>query len=162
MHWGVALHIRKRKGRLAITAIGCSQQREEGCILAYRQELPIAECPTFGRKVEWKNSDFSDKRISHVFSPFLGLRWENSLKRDTEIKHQIRLHIGVRLAATNVGDGAWMHHCICRRGLRSVNPLTIDGPIVTCGVPKGRINGLAANAQVASECMRVSGQLLNV
>src|SRR6185369_5567876 len=160
MHCGVALQIRKRKGRLTITAIGCSQQREEGRILAYRQELPGAECPTFGRKVEWKNSDFSDKRISHVFSPFLGLRWENSLERDTEIKHQIRLHIVMRLAATNVGDGAWVHHIIKRVG--GVLVLAIVGPVVTCGIAKGRINGSAANAHVAGECMRVSGQLLNV
>src|SRR6185295_9774299 len=152
MHWGSALQIRKREGRLAITAIGCSQEREEGRILAYRQELPIAECPTFGRKVEWKNSDFSNKRI-HVFSPSLSLRRENSLERNTEIKHQIRLHIGMRLAATNVGDGGWMHYCICRRGRRSVIRLTIVGPVGTCRVPKGCINGLATNTQVAGECM---------
>jgi hypothetical protein len=160
MHWGAALQIGKREGRLAITAVGCSQQREEGCILTYRQELPIAECPTGGRKVKWKNSDFSDKRISHVFSPFLILRRENSLERNTEIKHQIRLHIGMRLAATNVGDGSWMHRCIwCGRG---VLRFAIVGPKVSGGVAKGRVNGSAANTQIATECMRVLWQLLYV
>src|SRR5690349_19136976 len=69
MHRRAALQIRKREGRLAITAIGCSQQREESGVLAYRQKLAIAECPAFGRKVERKNSDLSNKRISHDFSP---------------------------------------------------------------------------------------------
>src|SRR6185369_9771103 len=153
MHCGVALQIRKRKGRLTITAIGCSQQREEGRILAYWQELPTAECPTFGRKVEWKNSDFSDKRISHVFSPFLGLRRENSLERDTEIKHQIRHHIVVRLAATNVGDGAGMHRLIWRA--RGVLRLAVVGPVVSSGISQGCIDDSATNAQIAVERVRV-------
>src|ERR1051325_604429 len=107
--------------------------------------------------------EFQQQKDQPCFSlPLLVLRWENSLERDTEIQHQIRLHICMRLAATNVGDCAWMHHCICRRGLRSVNSLTIVGPVGTCRVPKGCINGLSTNAQIASECMRVRRQLLNV
>lgn len=66
----------------------------------------------------------------------------------------------MRLAATNVGDGAWMHHLI--RVTRGVLGLAIVGPKPTCGVPLGRIDVAAANAQIAIECMGVRGQLLYV
>ena len=95
-----------------------------------------------------------------MFSLPLSLRWENSLKRNTEIKYQIRLHIGMRLAATYVGDRAWMHRSI--RGAGGVLSLAIVGPVVICRISQGRINDLASDAQVISERMRVLRQLLNI
>jgi hypothetical protein len=92
--------------------------------------------------------------------PLLVLRWENSLERDTEIEHKVRLHIGMRLASASVRDRAWMHHCICRAG--GVLRLAIVRPVITCGIPEGRINDIATNTKVAIERVRVGWQLLNV
>jgi hypothetical protein len=103
---------------------------------------------------------FQRQKDQPCFLSLLSLRWENSLERNTEIKHQIRLHIGMRLAATNVGDGAGMHHLISLA--RRVHRLAIIGPEGTCGVPKGCINVAATNAQIAGKRVRVLGQLTYV
>ena len=66
----------------------------------------------------------------------------------------------MRLAATDVGDGARMYRSICLA--RGVLGLAIVGPEITGRVSKGGIDDTAADAQVAIECMRVFGQLLDV
>src|SRR5260370_41196436 len=70
MHRRIALHIRQRKSRFAVTTVGRPEQREKSGVLAERQELPVTKRPAFWRKIERKDSDFSDKWIHF---PSLGL-----------------------------------------------------------------------------------------
>jgi hypothetical protein len=57
------LQIRQSGGGTAITAIGGSNQREQGGVLCNRQELPIAKRPAPGSEITGKNFDFSYKWI---------------------------------------------------------------------------------------------------
>src|ERR1043165_849235 len=93
MHRRIAHHVRKRESAFPVAAIRCSEKRKQRSVLADGQQLSVAHRPAFGREVEWKNSDFSNKRISHVSLLLLVLRWENSLQRDDEVERQIRLRI---------------------------------------------------------------------
>src|SRR5678815_1331947 len=158
MHWSASLQIRKRESTLPITPISRTQQRKESGILAQRQQLAIAECPTCGRKVEWENSDFSDKRISHVFSPLLSLRWENSLECDTEIESKERLHVRMRLTTTNITNSLRVHHGVwcARRPLR----LSVIGPVVTTRSALICVRVGIDYRHIVAEKMRMSGQLL--
>ena len=54
MHHTATLTIWKREGAFTIPSVDCSEQREEGRVLTYRQELAIAEGPALGRKVKRK------------------------------------------------------------------------------------------------------------
>jgi hypothetical protein len=111
MHWRTALQIWQSKGRLAIATVGGAEQREERRILTNRHELAIAERPTFRRKIEGEDSDFGYKRIGHDFylSFSLVLRREDSLERDAEVQHQVRLHVRVWLAAAEIAYGLGRH-----------------------------------------------------
>jgi hypothetical protein len=66
----------------------------------------------------------------------------------------------VRLATTDVGDGAGMHYGV-RLGRRILR-LAIVGPVVSGRLAQGCINGRAANAQITGERMGMRGQLLDV
>src|SRR5262249_48858869 len=118
----------------------------------------VAERPTFGRKVEWKNSDFSDKRISHGYLPLLSLRWENSLQCDTEIQHQIRLHVVMRLAATNIAYRRRVHRARVNR-IVLVRSAVGDFTVVSPVCPSRRCNAgiwvRTSNTAIDGEGMRV-------
>src|SRR5690349_7227415 len=66
MHWRTPLQVRQRKVRFTIPTISGAEQRKQRRILAERQQLSVTPSPAFRCKVEGKDSDFSDKWISHV------------------------------------------------------------------------------------------------
>src|SRR3569833_1544993 len=68
MHRRIALHVRQREVGLAVSAVGRAEQRKKRGVLRQRQNLSVAKGPTHRCEIEWKNPDFSDKRI-HEFAP---------------------------------------------------------------------------------------------
>jgi hypothetical protein len=69
MHRRIALHIGQRESALTIAAIDRAEQREESGVLRNRHQLPVTPSPTLRWKVEWEDSNFSDKWICHDGSP---------------------------------------------------------------------------------------------
>src|SRR5262249_56898793 len=57
------------------------------------------EHPARGGEVAREHSDFANVWLRHELS--LVLRRKDTLKRDAEVQHQVRLHIQMRLAAAN-------------------------------------------------------------
>jgi hypothetical protein len=60
-----ALEVRQRKVGRAVAAKGCSQEGEQGGILADRQDLTVTKRPARGGKIEGKDLDLADKGGSH-------------------------------------------------------------------------------------------------
>jgi hypothetical protein len=73
MHWPIALHIRQRKRRFTVAAVGGAKEGEERGVLRDRQDLPIAKRPALGREVEGKDADFRDEWVHERFWSCLGL-----------------------------------------------------------------------------------------
>ena len=65
VHGSATLQVGKSKVGFPIPPVGGPQEREQRCVLAEREELPIAPGPTPGSKVKGKNPDFRDKRVGH-------------------------------------------------------------------------------------------------
>lgn len=65
VHRKTALQIGQREVGQAVTAVGGSEQREQGRVLRQRQELTIAKRPSLGREVKTNDADFCDKWICH-------------------------------------------------------------------------------------------------
>jgi hypothetical protein len=99
MHGCSSLQVGKCEVRLSISSIGCAQQREQRRILGQRQELPIAPSPALGGEVERKDADLCNEWIGHGF--LLGRRWKDAEQRNNEVDAEIRLKVGVGLAAPN-------------------------------------------------------------
>src|SRR5206468_137413 len=64
-----ALQVRQGESRLAISAIGRTDQLEERLVLRDWKELSFAKHPAGGGEVPREYPDFSDVRLSHKFSP---------------------------------------------------------------------------------------------
>ena len=60
MHRGATLKVGQREVRLAVAAVGGSQQREQGGVLRQGQQLPVAPGPTTRREVERKYADLGN------------------------------------------------------------------------------------------------------
>src|SRR5687768_14712842 len=106
MHRRAPLQVGQREGGLAVAAIERAQQREQRRVLGDRHELSVAPRPTRGCEVEAKNPNFSDEGVGHR----LPLSWgrEEPEQRDDEVDAQVRLKVGMRLAATNGTDGRYV------------------------------------------------------
>jgi hypothetical protein len=59
------LQIRERKVNPAIPAIGRAKEGEQGLVLVYWQQLPVAKCPPLRRKIERENPDFRKEWLGH-------------------------------------------------------------------------------------------------
>src|SRR5262249_48708765 len=70
MDWHTPLKIGQTKVHTPITAVRRAQEREQGLVLIDRQQLTIAQSPTFRRKTEAHDADFGKKRFSHFGHPF--------------------------------------------------------------------------------------------
>jgi hypothetical protein len=57
--------IRESKRRLAIAAIGGTDEREKGVILRNREQLTVAQRPASRSEVAGKHPDFSNKGLAH-------------------------------------------------------------------------------------------------
>src|SRR5262244_3888567 len=68
LHGRVTLEVRQSEVARAVATVGGAQQGKQRRVLADRQELTIAEGPTFGSKSSCKNSDFGNKWIRHKLS----------------------------------------------------------------------------------------------
>src|SRR5947209_2693296 len=66
MHRHPALHVGQCKGVHTIASVGSTDQIEQRIILAYRKLLTIGRRPTDRRKVEARDSDFTEKWTAHV------------------------------------------------------------------------------------------------
>src|SRR5687768_15771926 len=86
-------------------------------------------------------------------SPSLVLRRENALKRDTKTENQVRLHIRMRLAATNITYGTRMHRVI--RRISRVVCFAVVGPEVTCSGPLSCIDIGIDDRQITVQCVQV-------
>src|SRR5882762_2897033 len=91
VHRSAALQVGQREGRLAVAAVGGTQQREERGVLREGQELPVAPRPTFRREVEREDADFRDEWIHKIEG--LGRAGEYAEQRDDKIDAEIRLEI---------------------------------------------------------------------
>jgi hypothetical protein len=63
MYSDAASEVRELKRRPAVTAINCSEEREQRRILRNRQQLPTAKSPPSRREVEAKHLNLSNKRF---------------------------------------------------------------------------------------------------
>src|ERR1700704_5136930 len=99
VHRGVPLHVRECKVRFTVAAVGSAKQREKRGVLRNRQELTVAKRPSFGRKIERENADFSNKWIHKS-----GLGWINAKQRNDKVNAEVGLEIVVRLTAANRSD----------------------------------------------------------
>src|SRR2546423_5156930 len=61
----ISLEIRQAEIYAPIAAVGGPEQREERLVLVDRQQLPVAERPTFWREAEAHDSDFGKEWFSH-------------------------------------------------------------------------------------------------
>jgi hypothetical protein len=98
-----AAQVGQGEGRLAIAAVGGSDQLEQGLMLGDGQELALAEHPADRREVAGKHADLAHIRLCHGASP-LGRRGEDALQGDAEAQGQERLHVEVHLAPAGIGD----------------------------------------------------------
>ena len=60
-----ALQVRQREGSGAVAAIKCSQKRKQGCILADREELAVAQRPPLRGKIESEHPYLTEKWFCH-------------------------------------------------------------------------------------------------
>src|SRR6185503_1952713 len=68
MHRNTPLQVGQREGFLAVTAVGCADQREERVVFRNRDERAVAEGPTIRREAAAEHADFTDKGFTHNFS----------------------------------------------------------------------------------------------
>src|SRR4051812_25340673 len=65
------LQVRKAEIDPAVSDIRCAQEREKRLVLIDGQELPVAECPTFGREAETHDPDLTEKWFCHSLPPYV-------------------------------------------------------------------------------------------
>src|SRR5436189_6930 len=61
----LAAEVGQRKRRLAVSAVGRPEDREQSLILGDREELPVTKGPVFGGELERHDPDFADVSLGH-------------------------------------------------------------------------------------------------
>ncbi len=126
----------------AVAPVGRAQDRKQRLILIDWQQLAVAESPALRREIERADLDFTYKWGCHAFvapeAEMNGLGWAgvDAGPGDDEVDREIRLNIGMRLAAAGSRESAGVHALTGRVGGIHV------------GIPRGRSEHVAPGPAV--------------
>src|SRR5215472_13581224 len=83
VHRQPTLEIGKSESGYPVSAISRTEEGKEGCVLCDREDLAVAQRPSFRRKITGEHSDFTKKRICHLIILLFSLFFDSAVRLAT-------------------------------------------------------------------------------